>query len=385
MAERDYYEVLGVSRDASQGEIKKAYRKLAMKHHPDQNPDDPKAEDKFKEIGEAYEIISDEDKRAAYDRYGHAAFKNGGGGGGGGRGGFHDPMDIFSQVFGGGGGGGMFDDLFGGGGGGRRRDTSGKKRGSDLRYDLEITLEEAAEGIEKELELEKYLTCDKCAGTGSKSKSATGKSCASCGGRGVVGQQRGMFIQQVTCPECRGSGVVIPDPCDDCGGEGRKQGTKRETIRVPAGVDDGTRLRSTGKGDAGMRGGPAGDLYIFLHLREHDVFQREGDDLYCEVPMPFATAALGGELEVPTLTGSATMKVPAGTQGGTTFRLRDRGMPSLSGRGKGDLHVEVQVEVPTKLSSEQKEQLTTFTESIGEKNSPMQESFFEKAKRFFDL
>ena len=383
MAERDYYEVLGISRDASQGDIKKAYRKLAMKHHPDQNPDDPMAEEKFKEIGEAYEVISDEEKRAAYDRYGHAAFKSGGGGG---RGGFHDPMDIFSQVFGGGGGGSMFDDLFGGGGGGggRRRDRSGKKRGSDLRYDLEITLEEAAEGVEKELEIEKYASCVKCSGSGSKSGSAGTITCSTCGGRGVVGQQRGIFIQQATCPDCRGSGQIIADPCEDCGGDGRKQAPERVSIRIPAGVDDGTRLRSTGKGDAGMRGGPAGDLYVFLHLRDHDVFQRDADDLYCEVPLPFSTAALGGELEVPTLTGSATMKVPAGTQGGTTFRLRDRGMPALNGRGKGDLHVEVQVEVPTRLNSDQRERLEAFTESIGEKNSPVQESFFEKAKRFFD-
>ena len=382
MAERDYYEVLGVSRDASQGDIKKSYRKLAMKHHPDQNPDDPKAEEKFKEIGEAYEVISDEEKRSAYDRYGHAAFKSGGGGGGG-RGGFHDPMDIFSQVFGGGGGGSMFDDLFGGGGG-RRRDRSGKKRGSDLRYDLEITLEEAAEGVEKELEIEKYASCGKCSGSGSKSGSAGTNTCTTCGGRGVVGQQRGIFIQQATCPDCRGAGQNIADPCGDCGGNGRKQAPERVSIRIPAGVDDGTRLRSTGKGDAGMRGGPAGDLYVFLHLRDHDVFQRDCDDLYCEVPLPFSTAALGGELEVPTLTGSATMKVPAGTQGGTTFRLRDRGMPALNGRGKGDLHVEAQVEVPTRLNSDQRQRLEAFTESIGEKNSPVQESFFEKAKRFFD-
>lgn len=380
MAQRDYYEVLGVSKDASQAEIKKAYRKAAVQHHPDKNPDDPKAEEKFKELGQAYEVIGDEEKRAAYDRYGHAAFEGGGGGRRGG--GFHDPMDIFSQVFGTD-GGGIFDDLFGGGG--RRRDPSGKKRGSDLRYDLEITLEEAAEGIEKELEIEKYATCGKCSGSGSKSGGSGAKPCTTCGGRGVVGQQRGIFIQQATCPECRGAGQVIADPCGDCNGDGRKQAPERVKIRIPAGVDDGTRLRSTGKGDAGLRGGPAGDLYVFLHLKSHDVFQRDEDDLYCEVPLPFSTAALGGELEVPTLTGSATMKIPPGTQGGTTFRLRDRGMPSLSTGRKGDLHVEVQVEVPTKLSSEQKEKLKEFTESIGEKNSPMQESFFEKAKRFLDL
>ena len=382
--ERDYYEVLGVSRDADQREIKKAYRKAAVQHHPDKNPDDPSAEEKFKELGQAYEVLGDEDKRAAYDRYGHAAFTSGGGGGGG-RGGFHDPMDIFSQVFGGGGGGGsMFDDLFGGGGG-RRRDPSGKKRGSDLRYDLEITLEEAAEGVEKELEIEKYANCKPCSGSGSKSGSGGAKTCSGCGGRGAVARQAGIFIQQSTCPECRGAGQVIADPCSSCNGEGRAQAPERVSIRIPAGVDDGTRLRSTGKGDAGLRGGPSGDLYVFLHLKDHDVFQRDGEELYCEVPLPFSVAALGGELEVPTLTGAATIKVPAGTQGATTFRLRDRGMPSLSSGRKGALNVEVQVEVPTKLNKEQKEKLAEFTALIGEKNSPMQESFFEKTKRFFDL
>ena len=380
---KDFYDVLGVSKNADQSEIKKAYRKAAMKHHPDQNPDDPQAEEKFKEIGAAYEALGDEDKRAAYDRYGHAAFENGGGGGG--RGGFHDPMDIFSQVFGGGGGGGsMFDDLFGGGGR-RGGGASAQKRGSDLRYDLEISLEDAASGVEKELEIEKSASCSTCSGTGSKSKGGGSKICTTCGGRGAVARQAGIFIQQSTCPECRGAGRVISDPCGDCNGEGRRQEAERVSIRIPAGVDDGTRLRSTGKGDAGLRGGPAGDLYVFLHLKDHEVFQRDAEELFCEVPLPFSTAALGGELEVPTLTGAATIKVPAGTQGGTTFRLRDRGMPSLSGRGKGALNIEVQVEVPTKLSREQKEKLTAFTESIGEKNSPMQESFFEKAKGFFDL
>ncbi len=379
---RDYYEVLGVSRDASQAEIKKAYRKAAVKFHPDKNPDDPSAEDKFKELGEAYEALGDEDKRAAYDRYGHAAFQ---GGRGGGRGGFHDPMDIFSQVFGGGGGGGsMFDDLFGGGGG-RRGGGSTKKRGSDLRYDLEISLEEAASGTEKELEIEKYAQCKKCTGTGSKSGSSGAKACTTCGGHGVVQQQRGIFIQQATCPECRGAGQVIADPCSDCNGDGRKQAPERVKIRIPAGVDDGTRLRSTSKGDTGLRGGPSGDLYVFLHMKDHDVFQRDGDDLYCEVPLPFGKAALGGELDVPTLEGSSTIKVPPGTQGGTTFRLRDKGVTSLSSGRKGDLHVEMQVEVPTKLNSEQKEKLKEFTESIGEENSPMEGGFFEKAKRFFDL
>ncbi|MDG0994815.1 MAG: molecular chaperone DnaJ [Akkermansiaceae bacterium] len=382
-SKRDYYEILGVSKDATAAELKKAYRKLAIKFHPDKNPDDQEAEDNFKELGEAYEALSDEDKRAAYDRYGHAAFENGGGGsrGGGGFGGFHDASDIFSQVFGGAFGGGGFEDIFGGGGR-RRRDPSGKKPGSDLRYDLEITLEEAAEGVQKELEIEKLEACSTCNSTGSKSGSGR-KTCSTCGGQGTVTRQAGIFIQQTECPECHGAGQIISDPCPDCRGEGRRNEDTRIKINIPAGVDDGTRLRSTGNGDAGVRGGQPGDLYVFLHIKPHDIFQREDDDLFCEVPMPFSTAALGGELKVPTLEGKSSIKIPAGTQGGTTFRLRNRGIKDLRSGGKGDLHVEVQVEVPTKLKSEQKEKLVEFSDSIGEENNPMQESFFEKAKRFF--
>jgi molecular chaperone DnaJ len=374
-AKRDYYEVLGVARDASPEEVKKAYRKLAVKFHPDKNPGDHEAEDKFKELGEAYEALSDADKRAAYDRYGHQAFNGGGGGGGG----FHDPMDLFSQVFGGAFGGG-FEEFFGGG----RRQRSGKQRGSDLRYDLEISLEEAARGAEKDLEIEHYGPCGTCQTSGSKSGGGT-KPCSSCGGRGVVARQAGIFIQQATCPECRGAGEVVSDPCASCGGDGRLHKTSRIKIRIPGGVEDGTRLRSTGNGDAGVRGGAAGDLYVFLHVKEHDVFEREGNDLFCEVPMRFSVAALGGELEVPTLDGKASIKIPAGTQGGTLFRLRERGVPTLNGGKKGDLHVRVQVEVPTKLNSEQQDKLREFSESIGDHNSPMQESFFQKARRFFDL
>jgi len=385
-ATRDYYEVLGVSKDASGPEIKKAYRKQAMKFHPDQNPDDPKAEEKFKELGEAYEVLGDEDKRAAYDRYGHAAFKaggmGGGGGGGGGFGGFHDPMDIFSQVFGGAFGGG-FEDFFGGGGRGRR-EKSGKKRGSDLRYDLEITLEEAAHGAEKELEIEKHAACKTCKASGSRSGTGI-KTCTTCGGQGAVMRQAGIFVQQSPCPECRGSGYIISDPCGDCGGQGRVQKADRIRIKIPAGVGDGVRLRSSGNGDAGLRGGPAGDLYVFLHVKPHDVFERRGEDLFCEVPVSFSTAALGGELSVPTLEGKASIKVPAGTQGGTVFRLRNRGVQDLSSGRKGDLHVELQVEVPTRLDSAQKEKLKAFAESIGEENSPLHEGFLEKAKRFFNL
>lgn len=376
---RDYYEILGVDRNADAATIKKAYRKLAVKYHPDKNPGDKEAEDKFKELGEAYEALSDPDKRAAYDRYGHQAFA---GPGGGGSGGFHDPMDIFSQIFGGSFGGG-FEDIFGGGGGRKR---GGKQRGSDLRYDLEISLEEAATGVEKELEIERNVPCDSCNASGSKGEGGV-KTCASCGGHGVVARQAGIFIQQTTCPECRGAGEKIENPCETCHGEGRIERDSRIKLRIPAGVDTGTRLRSSGNGDAGVRGGAAGDLYVFLHVAEHDLFEREGQDLHCEVPLPFAVAALGGELKVPTLVGQSSIKVPKGTQGGTTFRLRDKGMPALgnsSGR-KGDLHVTVQVEVPTKLSSIQEDKLREFAQTLGEKNSPMREGFVDKAKRFFDL
>lgn len=378
---RDYYEILGVDKSVDQAEIKKAYRKLAVKYHPDKNPGDSSAEERFKELGEAYEALSDPDKRAAYDRYGHAAFSGPGGGGGGG--GFHDPMDVFSQIFGSAFGGG-FEEFFGGGGGSRRRGSGGRQRGSDLRYDLEITLEEAANGIEKELEIERYVPCETCNAKGSKSGGGM-KTCSTCGGRGVIARQSGIFIQQITCPDCKGTGEIITDPCADCRGEGRLQRDSRIKLRIPAGVDSGTRLRSSGNGDAGVRGGESGDLYVFLHIKEHDVFERDDTDLFCEVPLPFSTAALGGELAVPTLTGQSSIKIPAGTQGGTVFRIRDKGMPALNSSRRGDLHVSVHVEVPTKLNSSQKEKLHDFAESIGEHNSPLQGGFFKKAKRFFDL
>ncbi|MEI6673995.1 MAG: molecular chaperone DnaJ [Verrucomicrobiota bacterium] len=376
---RDYYEVLGVSRDASADVIKKAYRKLAVKFHPDKNPGDHTAEDKFKELGQAYEALSDPDKRAAYDRYGHAAFSGGMGGGGGG---FHDPMDLFSQVFGGAFGGG-FEEFFGGGGRNQRQ-RSGKQRGSDLRYDLEISLEEAASGVEKELEIERNVPCESCGSKGSKGSGGV-RTCQSCGGRGVVTRQSGIFLQQTTCPECRGAGETVSDPCPACRGDGRVQRNSRIKLRIPAGVDTGTRLRSSGNGDAGVRGGESGDLYVFLHVRDHDVFERDGSDLFCEVPLPFTVAALGGELKVPCLDGRSSIKIPAGTQGGTVFRLREKGIISLSNKRRGDLNVRVQVEVPTRLNTEQQDKLRSFAASIGEHNSPMQEGFFQKAKRFFDL
>ena len=377
---RDYYEILEVSRDATGDVIKKSYRKLAVKFHPDKNPGDHTAEDKFKELGEAYEALSDPDKRAAYDRYGHAAFNGGGGGGRSNGGGFHDPMDVFSQMFGGAFGGG-FEEFFGGG---SSRKGSGKQRGSDLRYDLEISLEEAARGVEKELEIERFVPCEPCGAKGSKGSGGI-RACTTCGGRGVVARQAGIFIQQSPCPECRGAGETVSDPCPSCKGDGRVQRDSRIKLRIPAGVDTGTRLRSSGNGDAGVRGGSAGDLYVFLHIREHDVFERDDADLFCTVPLPFSVAALGGELKVPSLDGQSSIKIPAGTQGGTVFRLREKGMPTLSSGRRGDLNVTVQVEVPTKLSSEQQEKLREFSESIGDHNSPMQEGFFEKAKRFFDL
>ena len=291
-----------------------------------------------------------------------------------------DPMDIFSQVFGGafGGGGGGFEDLFGGGG----RSKPKAQRGSDLRYDLDITLEEAAKGVEKELEIEKFNTCSKCSGSGSKSGGGK-KVCSTCGGQGVVTRQAGIFIQQTNCPTCDGSGYTISDPCEVCEGSGREQKLDRIKIRIPAGVNDGTRLRSSGNGDSGMMDGPSGDLYVFLNILPHDVFERDGDTLQCEVPVSFPVCTLGGEIAVPTLDGKASIKIPAGTQGGTLFRLRDKGIQNLQTGRKGDLLVEVRVEVPTKLNTSQKEKLTLFAESIGEENAPLSGSFLEKAKKFF--
>lgn len=382
MAKRDYYEVLGVAKDASDSDIKKAYRKLALKYHPDRNPDDPSAEEKFKELGEAYEIISDPDKRAAYDRMGHAAFENGGmgnGGGTGGFGGFHDPMDIFAQMFSGMGG---FESMFGGGG--RQRQRSGKQRGSDLRYDLDITLEEAANGTEKKLEIERLVFCKTCGGTGSMDKSGGVKTCATCHGSGVVTRQNGIFIQQSTCPTCHGSGETISNPCKTCHGEGRVREMTPITMRIPAGVDTGSKLRSAGHGDAGIRGGETGDLYVFIEVKPHDIFHRDGDNLSCTVPLPLTTAVLGGELVVPTLEGPETIKIPAGTQSGTIMRLRNKGIKKLRGTDKGNLLVELQVEIPTKLNSAQKEKLTEFSDSLDKSNNPIKESFLERAKRFFN-
>jgi molecular chaperone DnaJ len=374
---RDYYEVLGVDRNIGEEDLKRAYRKLAVKYHPDKNPGDHEAEEKFKELGEAYEALSDPNKRAAYDRYGHAAFQNGMGGGGGG---FHDPFDLFKEVFSGGGGGGVFEQFFGGGGGGV--DSSGRQRGSDLRYDLQITLEEAAKGCEKEIEIRKLDACEPCTGSGAQ-KGSKAVTCPTCRGRGQVVASRGFFQVAQTCPACHGSGRIIEKPCPSCQGEGRVEKTSRVKIKIPAGIDSDSRLRSTGGGEAGLRGGASGDLYVVVHIKEHEVFTRNGMDLACEVPIPFTTAALGGEIRVPTLDGAVSLKIPAGTQSGSTFRIRGLGMPALQGLAKGDILTYVQVEVPTRLDSGQREALERFAELCGEENNPIHTSFYDRIKSFF--
>ncbi|MEI8292583.1 MAG: molecular chaperone DnaJ [bacterium] len=371
---RDYYEILGVDRNVGEEELKRTYRKLAVKYHPDKNPGDHEAEEKFKELGEAYEALSDPNKRAAYDRYGHAAFQNGMAGGGG----FHDPFDLFKEVFSGG-GGGVFEQFFGAGGG---MDSSGRQRGSDLRYDMQITLEEAAKGSEKEIEIRKLDVCEPCTGSGAQ-KGSKAVTCPTCRGRGQVVASRGFFQVAQTCPACHGSGRIIEKPCHSCQGEGRVEKTSRVKIKIPAGIDSDSRLRSTGGGEAGLRGGAAGDLYVVIHIKEHEVFTRNGMDLACEVPIPFTTAALGGEIRVPTLEGAVNLKIPAGTQSGSTFRIRGLGMPALQGVAKGDILTYVQVEVPTRLDSSQREALERFAELCGEENNPIHKNFYERIKSFF--
>ncbi len=386
MAQEDYYDLLGVSKDASDADLKKAYRKMAVKYHPDKNQGDASAEAMFKKVSEAYEALKDPQKRAAYDRYGHAAFQGAGAGGGragGGAGGFHDPFDIFREVFGGGGGGssaggGIFDDFFGGGG-----STSQNNRGSDLRYDLELSLEEAAKGIEKEIKYRKLTDCSQCSGTGCEAGSKK-VHCHTCGGSGHVSTSRGFISFRQECPNCQGSGVIAEKPCKSCNGDGRVNETTSVKVRIPAGVDTGSKLRSQGKGESGMNGGPAGDLYVVIHVKEHEIFEREGQDLYCEIPIKFTLAALGGTIEVPTLQGKGSLKIPTGTQSGTVFRLRGTGVPNLRGGGRGDQMVRVNIEVPKKLNSDQRKKLEDFAEACGDAGNPVEEGFFNKAKNFFD-
>ncbi len=375
MAKRDYYEILGVERSAEIEEIKKSYRKLAVKFHPDKNPGDKSAEEKFKELGEAYEALSDPQKRAAYDQYGHAAFDPRMRGGGR-AGGFHDPADIFREVFGG--GSSIFEDLFGGG----RSDPTQPQRGADLRYDMEISFEEAANGCEKEITVSKQDRCEICGGSGAESGSKS-KVCPTCGGRGQVISSRGIFSIAQTCPRCEGAGRVIEKPCKTCQGTGRHERTSKIKLRIPPGVDTGSRLRSSGNGEAGARGGPTGDLYVVLHVKPHEIFQRDGDDLICEVPVSFVQATLGAEIEVPTLGGKTHIKIPAGSQPGTTFRLKGKGIKNIQGFGSGDLHVRVNVEVPTHLNHAQKAKLQEFAELCDETVNPISRSFFEKAKNLF--
>jgi molecular chaperone DnaJ len=368
---QDAYELLGVPRGASAEELKSAYRKLAMKYHPDRNPGDAEAEEHFKEISQAYDILIDPEKRAAYDRYGYAAFQGAGSGGG-----FHDPFDLFREVFGAG-GGGIFEHFFGGGAG-----AAEPGRGADLRYDLEIKLEEAARGVEKEIELRMTGRCSSCGGSGA-GPGARLHTCPTCRGRGQVIASRGFFQVAQPCPRCHGGGQMFDHPCKVCRGEGRAEVTSRIKLKIPAGIEDGSRLRSGGHGEAGLRGAPAGDLYVVIHVREHSVFLRDGDDLHCEIPVAFATAALGGEINVPTLDGKASVKIPAGTQSGTVFKLRGKGMPHLRGNGQGQLLVRVAVEVPTRLTAEQRGKLADFAASCGDQNTPLAKGFLERAREFF--
>jgi molecular chaperone DnaJ len=368
MAKRDYYEVLGVEKGTDAAELKKAYRRVAMKFHPDRNPDDPKAEEKFKEANEAYEVLSDDQKRAAYDRFGHAGVEGQGGMGGGGS----NFSDIFGDVFG---------DIFGGGGGGRR---GGPARGSDLRYNLELKLEEAVKGTTTQIKVPTLVSCKTCSGSGAKAGSKP-ITCTTCGGHGQVRMQQGFFSVQQTCPNCRGRGTIISDPCKSCHGQGRVEETKTLSVKVPAGVDTGDRIRLSGEGEAGEAGGPPGDLYVQVHVREHEIFKREGADLYCEVPIDFVDAALGGELEVPTLDGRVKLKVPPETQTGKLFKLRGKGVTPVRGGGVGDLLCRVVVETPVNLTNKQKEMLRDFQASMkGGKYSPKQSSWLDGVKKFFN-
>lgn len=378
MAKRDYYEVLGVGNDASSDEIKKAFRRKAKELHPDRNSDNPDAETQFKEANEAYEVLKDAEKKAAYDRFGHSAFDGGMGGGGfgGARGGQGDFASAFSDIF---------DDLFGGGGfggargGGRQRAT----RGSDLRFNLHVTLEEAFAGLQKTITVPTALACESCNGTGAES-GAEPVTCPTCSGMGKVRAQQGFFAVERTCPTCQGVGQTIKNPCKTCAGSGREEKERSLSVNIPAGVETGTRIRLSGEGEAGLRGGPSGDLYIFIEVRDHNIFQRDGEHLYCRVPVSMTSATLGGDIEVPTIDGGRSrVKIPSGSQSGRQMRLRSKGMPMLRGGGKGDMFIELAVETPVNLTTRQKEILREFDE-IAADNSPESAGFFNKVRNFWD-
>jgi molecular chaperone DnaJ len=375
MAKRDFYEILGVAKSASEDEIKKAYRKLAMKYHPDRNPDNKEAEEKFKEVKEAYEMLTNPEKREAYDRYGHAGVdpNSGMGGGGFGAGGFGD---AFGDIFG---------DIFGGSARGR---SAGPQvyRGADLRYNLEISLEQAAAGFDTTIRVPSWDKCDTCHGSGAKPGTSP-VTCSTCHGHGQVRMQQGFFSIQQTCPKCHGSGKIIPEPCASCGGAGRIKRNKTLEVKIPAGIDSGMRIRSTGNGEPGTNGGPPGDLYVEIHIKPHTVFQREGDDLHCEMPISYSRAALGGEIEVPTLAGKVSFTIPEGTQTGKTFRLKGKGIKGVRSGYSGDLFCHVVVETPIKLTEKQKDLLREFdrlTNEGGAKHSPQSKGWMDKVKDFFE-
>jgi molecular chaperone DnaJ len=371
MAKRDYYKVLDVARGASEAEIKKAYRRLAMKLHPDRNPDDKQAEEQFKEAKEAYEVLSDPARRAVYDQHGHEGLEAQRGGGG------FNPGEGFSDIF-----GDVFGDIFGGRRGGGRSQVF---RGADLRYELELTLNQAVFGAAVEIDVPRLAECETCHGSGA-AKGSNPVTCETCHGSGQVRMSMGGMLNfQQTCPRCRGTGTVVKNPCDTCLGQGRVRRTKKLSVKIPPGVDTGDRIRLAGEGEAGRNGGPAGDLYVEVHVRQHEIFERDGEHLSCEVPISFVTAALGGTVIVPTLDGQVSLKIPAETQSGRVFRLRDKGVKPVRGGPRGDLFCRVMVETPVKLSSEQKELLRKFDDSLreGARHSPREQGFFEGVKRFF--
>lgn len=386
---RDYYEVLGLSKSASADEIKKAYRKLAIKYHPDKNPGDKEAEEKFKEASEAYEILSDPSKKQQYDQFGHAAFGAGRGGGGGGFGGgfagggidLEEALRTFMGAAGGGGGGSIFDNFFGGGGG-RRQNPNAPQPGADLRFDLEIDFEEAVLGSHRQIRINVNETCSKCKGSGAEPGSGR-KTCADCGGAGQVVSGGGFVQFRQTCPTCRGTGQVIEKPCSKCHGQGLVRTKRTIDVKIPAGVETGSRLRISGKGEGGLRGGPAGDLYIVLHVREHEFFKRNDLDIVCEVPVPFHIAALGGEIHVPTIHGNATLKIPSGTENGKVFRLRGKGVSSPR-YGSGDHHIVVSIEVPHGLSGKEKKKLEELAKTLKDKHFPQGQKMKKTAETFYE-